>query len=199
MATQTKDTATTTDHDSDLTAAVNAPQLVMIFDRVGHAMQVPPDTAEVLIQYHGFRRSKINLDTAAQEFQVLFTSAVTAIETFITGVITDGVIDPADQAAQATAYAAMELITTAWGDLCLEIARQYPIKQGEGVILQEQRAVMTIGGAEQEMSMLDLAARRHLDPDNPAYAEGAVQYRMREVEVDPAQVEQYLNTPGFSR
>ena len=198
MPESTRTTGTTTVQETAVAAAINPPPLVTIFANDGTAMSVPLETAELLIRFHGFRREHVDLKSAASTFRALFAGAQTGIEEFLAALENDGVIDPSEQAAQATAYAAMELVTSAWGALLAEIARQYPMKQGESVTLQEQRARITVNGTVQELSLLELTARRMLEPNNDLFAEQNVQYVVRDVQVDPAQAAIYLATPGFS-
>ncbi|KPV54759.1 hypothetical protein SE17_01705 [Kouleothrix aurantiaca] len=199
MPEKNRATGTEAAQDTTLDAAINTPvSLVTIFASDGTAMSVPPETAELLIRSHGFRRENIDLKTVASDFRALFAGAQQAIEGFLTTLENDGVIDPSEQAAQATAYAAMELVTSAWGALLAEIARQYPMKQGDAYTLQEQRARITVNGTVQELSLLELTARRMLEPNNDLFAEQNVQYVVRDVQVDPAQAAIYLATPGFS-
>ena len=197
MAHQKAPTTAEAPQDAAVDAQVNAPALVTIFDNRGTPMQVPPDTAEMLIAVHGFKRTKVDVASAATAFQVLFEAASTAIGEYVSGVLADGHIDPDDQAAQATAMHAMRAIEVAWNDLMLEIARQYPVRQGEPVKMIEQRATVLLNGTPYDVSLVELAARRTLEPENPAYADDAIVLTEREVDVDPAQVGQYVTTPGW--
>jgi hypothetical protein len=198
MATHEEKTQAGAEQDTGLSAVVNGMVLVTVFDSAGTAVQVPPETADLLVSRHGFKRHKVDIASAVSAFKALFGAASHAIGAYVDGVTKDGYIDTSDEAAHATAAQAMRLIEESWHALNLEIARTYPVRQGEGATLYERRATVILNGAPLELSVLDLAARRQLEPENAAYAEQNVVYHERTVTVDPGQVAAYLATPGWS-
>ena len=117
-------------------AVINAPEYVELFDLAGKAMRVPA-ADEAYWTAQGFSRFSGDPVGAASELRALLGAASQAIQAYVDGVITDGVIDTADVAAQRTAEVAMLEVERAWDKVRRVIAARYAVKQGEPVRIWE--------------------------------------------------------------
>jgi hypothetical protein len=129
------DPESTIPHESSVEAALNAPHDVTLYHPNGKSITVDPaDVAFWLDQ--GFRQSKADPEATVAELKALFPEALDAVLRWVQGVTADGVIDPADDAAQATAQLAMRRLEVVWGQLVRDIEALYPVAQGQAVQMQ---------------------------------------------------------------
>ena len=125
-----------TPHVSEVTAEVNALPEVTLFVETGRAVNVYARDVEYWLA-RGFSRLRFSPGEAARELGALFEAANNAIQTFVAGVLVDGMIDTADTAAYATAVHALREIERAWGRLERAVNERYPVAQGGGVPMLE--------------------------------------------------------------
>lgn len=121
-----------------LTASKNEPILLPLYTLDGGVIYVAPGDVDRWLAL-GFQRSLFDPVSAAAALKALFPAAQAAIETYVAGVIDDGVIDPADDAAAATAQTAMRELGQAWGDLQRGIALRYSMRQAPSVRMRDAR------------------------------------------------------------
>lgn len=121
-----------------VTAIKNEPVLLPLYALDGGVIYVAPGDADRWLAL-GFQRSLFDPVSAAAALKALFPAAQHAIEAYVAGVIDDGAIDSADDAAAATAQAAMRELEQAWGDLQRGIALRYPMRQAPPVRMRDAR------------------------------------------------------------
>lgn len=119
-------------------AVVNGPVLIPLYAPDGRVIHVAPGDVEPWLRA-GFQRSLLDPAQALQALKALFPAAWDAIERYVTGVISDGQIDPADDAAAATAQIAMHEFEQAWGDLQRAITQRYPMRQAPAIRMRDAR------------------------------------------------------------
>lgn len=132
------DIESTIPHAVAVTAEVNGQTLIPLYAVDGGVIHVAPSDVEIWLA-RGFQRSLFDPIAAATALKALFPAAWHAIELYVDGVISDGVIDPADDAAAATAQAAMQEVERAWGDLQRGLTQRYPMRQGAAVRMRDER------------------------------------------------------------
>lgn len=125
-------------HADAVRAEVNAPVLIPLYAVDGRVIHVAPGDAESWLAL-GFQRSLFDPIAAAAALKALFPAAWHAIEQYVDGVLADGEIDAADDAAAATAQMAMQEIERAWGDLQRGLTQRYPMRQGAAVRMRDER------------------------------------------------------------
>lgn len=122
-------------HGAAVGAELNAPHDVTLYHPNGKSITVGADDVAFWLD-QGFRQSKADPEATVAELKALFPEALDTVLRWVQGVTTDGVIDPADDAAQATAQLAMRRLETVWGQLVRDIEALYPITQGQAVQMQ---------------------------------------------------------------
>lgn len=124
----------TVPHAAEAAAELNGPGEVTLFHTSGKTIRVAADEVQFWLD-QGFRQKPADLSATVGELKALFPEALDAIVRYAEGVSADGVIDPADDAAKATAEYAMRRLEKLWGQLDRDINYLYPIKQGHGVAM----------------------------------------------------------------
>ena len=137
-------------HDATAEAAINDPNaLLTLYAPDGEAIQVQA-SKEAAWLTRGFSRTQADPETTLAALELALKEAPKAVRAYVKGVLHDGQIDPADTAAQATAYTALELVTQLWGQLVADLHRRYPMRQGEAVTLTRDGASMTVDPGQAE-------------------------------------------------
>jgi hypothetical protein len=173
-------------------AAVNVPAQVTLYDQSGRSVSINEADRDHFLSL-GFRVSKFDIEDAASELKALFAAALDAVTDYIDGVTSDGVIDTSDTAAAATAERAMREVEVAWFNIQNAIHAGYPVAQAEPTTLVQQVALVN----GNEISLLDLEARRILNPNDTSLTNPKIETRERQI--DPGQVKVYLSQPGWSK
>lgn len=132
------DIESTIPHADELTAVKNEPVLIPLYAVDGRTIYVAPGDVESWLAL-GFQRSLFDPIAAAAALKALFPAAQQAIELYVDGVVADGEIDPADDAAAATAQVAMQELEQAWGALQRGLALRYPMRQAPAIRMQDAR------------------------------------------------------------
>jgi hypothetical protein len=106
-----------------------AGQLVTLWSPKDKALIVAAEHANELIAEYGFRRDYADVEATAAEARLLFDAARDAFERFVAGVVSDGVLDPNDDAAYLTATTAIRQLDTTVQRAMTAIHHKYPVKQ----------------------------------------------------------------------
>lgn len=127
----------TAPHEVTIGAAINGPQVVTLYNLEGQAIQIDATNVDYWLGL-GFRRTIADPIASAKALKAMFKAAGVAVDAYVDGVTSDGVIDPADDAAYATFAQAMREIEVTANQLHLDLARLYPVKQGPSVAMLDE-------------------------------------------------------------
>jgi hypothetical protein len=127
-------TKSTITHAVESDAVLNGPEEVTLFHASGKTIRVPEADAAFWLD-QGFRHDIADLGATVAELKAVFPEALDAIVRYAEGVQVDGVIDPSDDAAKATAEYSMRRLELLWGQLNRDINYRYAVKQGEAVAM----------------------------------------------------------------
>jgi hypothetical protein len=108
-------------NESTTDAAVNAPQSVTLYAQDGEEITVASDKAEVWLA-RGFSRLKTDPAEIAEEIDALLPAVGPAWRAYLDAVVAGEALDPA---AQVTAHAALNELTSACNRLHLALHTRY--------------------------------------------------------------------------
>ena len=124
-------------HTVTMNAQVGGPEIVTLYNLDGQAIQVNGAKVEYWLGI-GFRHTIADPVASAKALKAMFKAAGNAVDAYVDGVISDGAIDPADDAAYATFVQAMREIEITANQLHLDITRLYRVKQGPAVAMLDE-------------------------------------------------------------
>lgn len=141
------DPQSTIANESALSAEVNAPAEVTLFHDAGKVIHVLASDVEFWLS-QGFRQQPIDITGRAQTLKALFPAALDAVIAFAEVAQQHGHIDPASEAAQATAAYAMRQLEAAYGALIRDIEAAYPVLQGSAVPMSQNGQTILVDPAQ---------------------------------------------------
>ena len=97
------------EHNASVTAELNAPEEVTLYDLEGDAIRVPAAKVDKYLAM-GFRRARLDLDAGLRDAKALFAPTEAALDAYIADVKASGFVNTHHQASRATLLAAWELL-----------------------------------------------------------------------------------------
>ena len=97
------------DHNASVTAELNAPEEVTLYDADGDPVRVLATKVDKYLA-QGYRRARLDLDATHAEAKALFAPTEAALDAYIADVKASGFVNTHHQASRATLLAAWELL-----------------------------------------------------------------------------------------
>lgn len=138
-------------------AAVNSGTQVILYDAGGRSAVFPPDDVDYWLT-QGFLRTPYDPEEMIAELKVLGPSVIDAFASLVETVDDDGVIDPNEAAAMATASRAQRHFNSICARLMRGIEARYPVKAtGETAPMYDADGNSTVVAIEQR----DMYVEKH--------------------------------------